>query len=119
MRVPIPIFIPSLPPLEDPIRSELFGIERLELHAASLAVAQVVATGAAPQRALLPRVDENGRVLREANRLIAEAVLEGKAAAAMAGPAEEKAETAGEKDGQKKPEAVEIAAPHIFTPDDE
>ena len=76
MRVPLPIFFPSLPPLEDPIRSELFGIERLEQHAASLAAAQGVAEGLAPQRALLPRVDENGRVLREANRLIAVAERE-------------------------------------------
>ncbi|HEY5490577.1 MAG TPA: hypothetical protein VIK25_05230, partial [Gemmatimonadaceae bacterium] len=74
MAFPLPVFFPSLPELEDPIRSELFGIERLEQHAASLAVAQGVAEGLAPQRALLPRVTENGRVLREANRLIAEAV---------------------------------------------
>jgi cyclic beta-1,2-glucan synthetase len=61
-------------PLEDPIRAELFGIERLEQHADSLATAQRVAAGDAPKRALLPRVDDNGRVLREANRQIAEAV---------------------------------------------
>jgi cyclic beta-1,2-glucan synthetase len=65
-----------LAPLEDPIRSELFGIERLEQHAASLAVAQKVTSGAEPKRALLPRVDDNGRVLREANRVVAEAVRE-------------------------------------------
>ena len=73
---PLPLFFPSLPPLEDPIRAELFGIERLEQHAASLAAAQRVTSGLAPRRALLPRVDDNGRVLRETNRLIAETVRE-------------------------------------------
>ncbi|MDP1890114.1 MAG: glucoamylase family protein, partial [Gemmatimonadaceae bacterium] len=76
MQPPFPLFFPSLPPLDDPIRAELFGIERLEQHAASLAVAQRVDEGRVPQRALLPRVDENGRALREANRLIAEAIRE-------------------------------------------
>jgi cyclic beta-1,2-glucan synthetase len=73
MRIPLPIF-PTLSPLEEPIRAELFGIERLEQHADSLATAQRVETGKAPRRALLPRVDDNGRVLRDANRQIAEAV---------------------------------------------
>jgi cyclic beta-1,2-glucan synthetase len=76
MRVPLPLFFPSLPPLEDPIRSELFGIERLEQHAASLAAAQHVISGTGPQRHLLPRVEENGRVLRDANRAVAEALRE-------------------------------------------
>ena len=47
------------PPLDEPIRAELFGIERLEQHAASLAVAQRVGSYGARQRALLPRVDED------------------------------------------------------------
>jgi cyclic beta-1,2-glucan synthetase len=76
VRVPLPLFFPSLPALEDPIRSELFGIERLEQHAESLAAAQRVTSGLEPRRPLLPRVDDNGRVLREANRTIAEAVRE-------------------------------------------
>lgn len=76
MRVPIPHFFPSLPPLEDPIRSELFGIERLEQHAASLAAAQRVVTGWGSRRPLLPRVEENGRVLRDANQSVAEALRE-------------------------------------------
>ena len=45
MRVPLPLFFRTLPPLEDPIRSDLFGIERLEQHAASLATAQRVTRG--------------------------------------------------------------------------
>ena len=76
MRLTLPLFFPSLPPLEEPIRAELFGIERLEQHAGSLAAAQTVTTGLEPKRPLLPRVDENGRVLREANRSIADAVRE-------------------------------------------
>ncbi len=76
MRAPGPHFFPSRPHLEDPIRSELFGIDRLEQHAGSLAAAQTVTSGAGPRRRLLPRVEENGRALREANRAIAEAVRE-------------------------------------------
>ena len=51
-----------VPPLEEPIRAELFGIERLEQHAESLAAAQPV-TRAARGRPLLSRVEHNGRVL--------------------------------------------------------
>jgi len=76
VRVPLPLLVPSLPPLEDPIRAELFGIERLEQHAESLAAAQRVTTEGEPVRALLPRVDDNGRVLREAQHVIADAVRE-------------------------------------------
>ena len=76
MPVSLPLFFPSLAPLEDPIRSELFGVERLEQHAASLAAAQKITVGEAPQRALLPRVEENGGILRDANRAIADALRE-------------------------------------------
>ena len=76
MQPLLPRLFPPPPQPDEPIRSELFGIERLEQHAASLAVAQRVDEGRVPQRALLPRVDENGRVLREANRLVAEAIRE-------------------------------------------
>jgi len=51
--------------LEEPIRAELFGIERLEQHAESLAVAQRVVDEPGKGRPLLPRVQDNGRVLRE------------------------------------------------------
>ncbi|MFI5231362.1 MAG: GH36-type glycosyl hydrolase domain-containing protein [Gemmatimonadales bacterium] len=76
MQVSLPLFFPSLAPLEDPIRSELFGVERLEQHAASLAAVQKITAGLAPQRALLPRVEENGGVLRDANSAIAAALRE-------------------------------------------
>jgi cyclic beta-1,2-glucan synthetase len=59
---------------ENPIRAELFGIERLEQHAASLAAAQRVTSGRG--RRLLPRVEDNGRVLRESYRVIANAIRE-------------------------------------------
>ena len=42
---------------EQPIRAELFGVERLEQHAASLAAAQETKSGRGPR--LLPRVEDN------------------------------------------------------------
>src|SRR3989442_4057118 len=66
-----------MPPLlEEPIRAELFGIERLEQHAESLAAAQRVMSESGEGRRLLPRVLDNGRVLREAHRVIAKAIRE-------------------------------------------
>jgi cyclic beta-1,2-glucan synthetase len=62
--------------LEDPIRAELFGIERLEQHAESLAQAQRVLSEPGKGRSLLPRVLDNGRVLREGYREIARAIRE-------------------------------------------
>ncbi|HSC26135.1 MAG TPA: glucoamylase family protein [Vicinamibacterales bacterium] len=62
---------------DDPIRAELFGIERLEQHAASLAAAQRVESGRG--RRLLRRVEDNGRVLRESYRVIANAIREERA----------------------------------------
>ena len=69
----------AMPPLEEPIRAELFGIERLEQHAESLAAAQPVMRAGAKGRRLLPRVQDNGRVLRDAYRLIARAIREERA----------------------------------------
>jgi hypothetical protein len=60
--------------VEPPIRAELFGIEPLEQHADSLAAAQAVLGAPARGRPLLPRVRDNGRVLRESYRVIAEAI---------------------------------------------
>jgi len=58
---------------EAPIRAELFSAERLEQHAQSLAAAQTVTRNPADERALVPRVRENGRVLHEAHTLIGNA----------------------------------------------
>src|SRR5207249_5715241 len=66
-------------PPEDPIRAELFSIERLEQHAESLAVAQVVMRQSGRGRRLLQRVEHNGRVLRESYRVIAKAIREERA----------------------------------------
>jgi cyclic beta-1,2-glucan glucanotransferase len=52
---------------EPPIRAELFGIERLEQHADSLARAQRVTARSRRGRRLLPRVEDNGHVLRESD----------------------------------------------------
>jgi cyclic beta-1,2-glucan synthetase len=57
-----------------PIRAELFSVERLEQHAASLAAAQVVADRPGKGRPLIPRVVENGRVLRECYYSTAKAI---------------------------------------------
>ena len=64
---------------EDSIREELFGIERLEQHAESLAAAQPVATRPMAGRALAARLRENESVLLQAYRAIAGAVGEGRA----------------------------------------
>src|SRR5947208_11523907 len=66
-------------PFEEPIRAELFGVERLEQHAESLAAAQPVLSKLAKGRQLLPRVEDNGRVLREAYQAIAKAIREDRA----------------------------------------
>jgi cyclic beta-1,2-glucan synthetase len=60
---------------ETPIRFELFSTERLKQHAVSLAQAQKVG-GRKPARKLIPRVRENSRVLLEAYKAVAKAVLE-------------------------------------------
>ncbi|MDR3470645.1 MAG: glucoamylase family protein [Devosia sp.] len=56
--------VPS-PPWNDPapVRQELFGIERLEQHAASLAAAQAVTTRPPAVLSLRARLDDNARVL--------------------------------------------------------
>ncbi len=65
--------------LENPIRAELFGIERLEQHAESLAAAQRVMRQSGRGRRLLSRVEDNDRVLRESYRVIANAIREERA----------------------------------------
>jgi len=64
---------------EEPIRSELFSVERLEQHAESLAAAQRVTNGPRAGRQLIQRLRDNGRVLEAAYRMIAKAVREERA----------------------------------------
>jgi cyclic beta-1,2-glucan synthetase len=63
----------------EPIRAELFSIERLEQHAESLAAAQPITTTPRKGRRLLPRVLDNGRVLLACYRAIAKAIREERA----------------------------------------
>jgi cyclic beta-1,2-glucan synthetase len=64
-----------LPEDEDqPIRAELFSVERLEQHAETLAAAQTVESELTRGRPLTPRVLENGRVLLESYRTLAQAI---------------------------------------------
>jgi hypothetical protein len=67
----------ALSALEEPIRAELFSAERR--HAESLAAAQRVTTTPRKGRPLLPRVLDNGRVLLESYRAIAQAIREERA----------------------------------------
>ncbi|NNL64837.1 MAG: hypothetical protein HKP30_01210, partial [Myxococcales bacterium] len=60
--------------MEEPIRAEVFGAERLEQHAASLAAADRIADGSIRGRNLLRGVRDNGRVLLDAYHSIVEAV---------------------------------------------
>ena len=69
----------ALAALEEPIRAELFSIERLEQHAESLAAAQRVTTTPRKGRPLLARVLDNGRVLLESYRAVAQAIREERA----------------------------------------
>ena len=72
---------PKAPPpgfahTEEPIRAELFSVERLEQHGETLAVAQRVTNFPGRGRPISARVRENGRVLLEAYRSIAVAIRE-------------------------------------------
>jgi cyclic beta-1,2-glucan synthetase len=64
---------------DEPIRSELFSVERLEQHGETLAVAQRITNRPRRGRAMAPRVRENGRVLLQAYRNIAGAIREERA----------------------------------------
>ena len=66
--------IPGFREFEDPIRSEIFSVERLEQHAESLAAEQQVTQQPAKGRKLTPRVEENGRVLLSAYEAIADGI---------------------------------------------
>ena len=63
---------------EEPIRFELFSIERLAQHAISLAQAQKI-IGRKDRRKLIPRVHENAQILLEAYKAVARAVREQRA----------------------------------------
>ncbi|MDI1283820.1 MAG: glucoamylase family protein [Reyranella sp.] len=63
---------------EEPIRSELFSVERLEQHAESLASNQPVHRKPTSGRSLVARLRENDNVLLEAYRSIAKAADEGR-----------------------------------------
>jgi cyclic beta-1,2-glucan synthetase len=64
---------------EEPIRSELFSIERLEQHGESLAAAQRVTPRPETGRPLATRLRDNGRVLLAAYRAIGKAIHEERA----------------------------------------
>jgi cyclic beta-1,2-glucan synthetase len=67
------------PEPEEPIRSELFSIERLEQHAESLAAAQRVTPKPGRGRPLATRLRDNARVLLAAYRAIGSAIREERA----------------------------------------
>lgn len=78
------IFEPKIPDsifetFEEPIRSEIFGVQRLISHAESLAHAQKVTNDPRQGRELGSRVHENARLLTYANQLIMQAVDERRA----------------------------------------
>jgi cyclic beta-1,2-glucan synthetase len=66
----------SLPDPGELIRGELFGVERLEQHAESLAVAQRVTDNPRRGRRLLSRLADDDRVLVDAYRTLADAIRE-------------------------------------------
>src|SRR5918998_859855 len=59
---------------EEPIRDELYSVERLEQYAAALAAEHRVYAGRRRGRRLLPGLERNGRLLVAAYRALAEAV---------------------------------------------
>jgi cyclic beta-1,2-glucan synthetase len=61
---------------EEPIRAELFSVERLEQHGESLAAAQRIAARPGTNRRLTKRLSDNGRVLLQAYRAIAASIRE-------------------------------------------
>src|SRR6266545_1260069 len=66
----------SFPGLDEPIRAELYSIERLEEFAERLGAEHRLAHGFRKGRPLLPRLKENGRVLLESYRAVADAIRE-------------------------------------------
>jgi cyclic beta-1,2-glucan synthetase len=66
----------SQPGLDEPIRSELFSVERLEEFGEKLGEEHRLARGFRRGRPILARLRENGRVLLESYRAVAEAIRE-------------------------------------------
>jgi cyclic beta-1,2-glucan synthetase len=63
----------------EPLREELFSVERLEEHARSLAVAQSVTPRPTKGRPLTRRLADNGAVLLDAYRTVTQGIDEGRA----------------------------------------
>src|SRR5258706_11335754 len=62
--------------LNQPIRAEIFSVERLEQYAQALAATQSVTEKLKERNPLAPRVLENGRVLLECYRDISRSIRE-------------------------------------------
>src|SRR5947209_10398735 len=58
---------------EQPLRAELYNVGQLERHAKALAASHQLATGRAPDK-LIPRLEENERILIYAHDLVTAAV---------------------------------------------
>jgi cyclic beta-1,2-glucan synthetase len=73
--------VPSSSPWDNraPIREELFGIERIEEHARSLALSQPVTSKPARGHPLGGRLAQNAAVLLESHRIIAKVIDDGSA----------------------------------------
>ncbi len=67
---------PALYGTDEPIRGELFSVERLEQYARALAAEHQVVKKKGRAR-LLPRLEDNGRKLVAAYRALVEAVRQG------------------------------------------
>ena len=68
-------------PVEPPNRSEIFGPERFAQHGRSLAETHAAAFARKRSSAFFPRLRENIRILREAQRYIARYAATGRSAA--------------------------------------
>ena len=72
--ISIPSPVQSQADASEPIVAELFSVERLEQHGESLAAAQSITQQPRAGRPIRPRVAENGRVLLQAYRVLAQAI---------------------------------------------
>ena len=72
--ISIPSPVRSQVDASEPIVAELFSVERLEQHGESLAAAQSITRQPRAGRPIRPRVADNGRVLLQAYRVLAQAI---------------------------------------------